>query len=226
MHLIAPEVGFLGSAPIVAGTISLAVGAALSFHIKDQKSVAVTFFGDGAAGEGVMYESINFAAIHRLPVIFVCENNLYSTHMPIGEIRSNEVINEVARAFKVKTLRVDGNDVVKVYEAAREATEHCKKGEGPFFLEFTTYRLRGHVGPDDNIQGSHTDIRPKEEMETWKKRDPLGRFKNYLLESGILSMNEMTEIEQDIEAEVKKAHSSATEAHYPNSEETGYYVFR
>lgn len=226
MHLISPEIGFLGSAPIVAGTISLAMGAALSFHIKGEENVAVTFFGDGAAGEGVMYESLNFAAIHKLPIIFVCENNFYSTHMPIKEIRSSEVISDVARTFNIQTLRENGNDVLKVYEASKEAVDLCRKGNGPFFLEFTTYRLRGHVGPDDNIQGSHTDIRPKDEVEAWKKRDPIMGFEGVLLESGVLTEEELAEIKKDIETDVSNAHASAMKADYPNTGEIKHYVFK
>jgi len=118
MHLIDPDVGMLGAAPIVAGTISLAVGAALASTIRSDGRVAVSFFGDGATGEGVLYESMNFAALKRLPVIFACENNLYATHMPIRECRVDQPISRIAEPFCIVSHIVDGNDVMKVYEVA------------------------------------------------------------------------------------------------------------
>jgi len=185
MHLIDPDKGMMGSAPIVAGTISLAVGAALAASIRKDNRIAVCFFGDGATGEGVLYESLNFAALRKLPLIFVCENNLYATHMPVQACRVKNNIYKIAEPFLIESHEIDGNDVLQVYEAGQNAVEECREGEGPVFLEFLTYRFRGHVGPDDNIQGSHTDIRPKEEVEEWRKRDPIVIFEKYLLENDL-----------------------------------------
>ncbi len=176
MHLIDPDSGMMGSAPIVAGTISLAVGAALASSIRKDNRVTVSFFGDGATGEGVLYESLNFAALKKLPIIFACENNLYATHMPIRECRVNQPISKIAEPLGIKTYCVDGNDVLQVYDAGLQAVETCRSGEGPVFMEFMTYRLRGHVGPDDNIQGFHTDIRPKDEIAMWQQKDPIMKF--------------------------------------------------
>ena len=186
MHLIDPEVGMMGAAPIVAGTISLAVGAALASTIRKDNRVTVSFFGDGATGEGVLYESMNFAALKKLPIIFACENNFYATHMPVRECRVDNHIYEVAEPFCIESRAVDGNDVLEVYEAAKQAVEKCRKGEGPIFLEFLTYRFRGHVGPDDNIQGTHTDIRPKKEVEEWLEKDPIKNLERYLKDNDLL----------------------------------------
>ena len=172
MHIIEPAKGMMGGAPIVAGTISLALGAALASRIRKEPRVSVSFFGDGATGEGVLYESLNFAALKCLPMLFVCENNLYSTHMSIQECRSNLPISHIGKPFGISTFRVTGNDVLKVYETARKAVGLCREGRGPAFIECVTYRLRGHVGPDDNIQGSHQDIRPEQEIAKWKKKGP------------------------------------------------------
>ncbi len=226
MHLIAPEVGFLGAAPIVAGTISLAMGAALAHKIQGSDAVAVTYFGDGAAGEGVLYEAMNFASIQNLPLIFVCENNFYATHMPIRETRKKDTIYESSLPFGIEAVREDGNDVLKVYEAARRAVELCRNGKGPFFLEFMTYRLRGHVGPDDNIQGNHTDIRPPDEVAEWRKKDPITRFRKYLLETDAVEQKDIDVIDLDVEKEVAAAHQLVRESDVPNVKELNSYVFK
>lgn len=226
MHLIDVEKGIMGAAPIVAGTISLAVGAALACRIRKEKRVVVSFFGDGATGEGVLYESLNFAALKKLPIIFACENNLYSTHMPIRECRPEENVYKVGDSFCVKKYRVDGNDVLKVYEAAKSAVEVCRNSEGPVFMEFLTYRLRGHVGPDDNVQGSHTDIRPKAEIEKWKKKDPIKRFEKFLLKNKVCQKEELQKIAKETSAEVGDAFLFAQKSPYPEAGELTKYVFK
>lgn len=226
MHLIDTANGFLGAAPIVAGTISMALGAALASQIQGDDSVAVSYFGDGASGEGVLYESMNFAKIHNLPLLLICENNFYATHMPILETRSRDSIFETALSFDIKATRDDGNDILRVYERAKEAVAHCRSGNGPFFLEFTTYRLRGHVGADDNVQGNHTDIRSAQEVAEWRERDPIPRFSQHLIASGIVSRENLAEIDRQVEAEVAAAHAGARAACEPRIEELARYVFR
>ena len=216
----------LGAAPIVAGTISLALGAALATKIRRERRVTVSFFGDGATGEGVLYESLNFAALKKLPLLFACENNLYATHMPIGECRVASAIHRVAAPFCVESRVVDGNDVLKVYETARWAVGHCRKGQGPVFLEFRTYRFRGHVGPDDNIQGSHTDIRPPSEVRRWFKKDPITRFERYLTRNGILDARTLRTIREEAQGEVEAAHAFAQASPLPAPEELTNYVYR
>ena len=226
MHITAPQIGMVGSAPIVAGTIPLALGAALASRIRKQKRVTVSFFGDGAAGEGGLYESLNFSALKRLPIIFACENNFYSTHMPITECRPENNIFKIAKPFCIESHRVDGNDVLKVYETSKKAVEICRKGRGPAFIEFMTYRLRGHVGPDDNIQGTHTDIRSKEEIEKWRRKDPIKRFTRFLIKNGIIEEVEIGRICEEVEAEVKEAHQFAKASLNPNPNELTKYVFK
>jgi len=226
MHLVAPEVGMLGSAPIVAGTISLALGAALASFIRKDNKVTVSFFGDGATGEGVLYESLNFSAIKNLPIIFACENNLYSTHLPIEEIRVSKKIYEIAKPFGVKSFRVDGNDVFRVYQCAKNAVDLCRSGKGPVFIEFLTYRLRGHVGPDDNIQGTHTDIRSEEEIEKWRKKDPIKKMERYLLRNKILDSGQLSKMRDIVEKEIDRAHVLADSSPFPSKKELNKYVFK
>jgi pyruvate dehydrogenase E1 component alpha subunit len=226
MHLIDPGVGMLGSAPIVSGTISLAIGAALAGKIRQEDRVAVTFFGDGATGEGVLYEALNFAALMKLPVIFVCENNYYATHMPVRDCRVTNNIHKIADPFCIDKAEVDGNDVLKVYEAGRKAVEKCRNGEGPFFLECLTYRLRGHVGPDDNVQGQHTDIRPPEEVENWRQKDPIMNYEKKLVGQYSFDVDALNKIKMDVAAEVKNAHVSAKNSPYPDRKNVLRYVFK
>lgn len=225
MHLIDPDVGMMGSAPIVAGTISLAVGAALASSIRKDGRVTVSFFGDGATGEGVLYESINFAALKKLPVIFACENNLYATHMPIRECRVNEPIYKMAESFGMDCHVVDGNNVLQVFETSRKVADACRNGNGPIFMEFMTYRFRGHVGPDDNIQGCHTDIRPKEEIEAWLQKDPIIRFERYLLEQQIINEDGILAIREDVASEISEALNYAIKSPSPRREDLLKYVF-
>ena len=226
MHLIDPSIGMLGAAPIVGGTISLALGAALAVKINGESNVSVCFFGDGATGEGVLFESLNFASLHRLPILFVCENNLYSTHMPIRKCRKDSEIYKVAEPFGIHAIAADGNNVMEVYQTATEAVDLCRKGDGPVFIEHKTYRLRGHVGPDDNIQGLHTDIRPKAEYAEWKLKDPIYRFEGYLLSNGILTKVQIIELQQQTKKVVKDAFLFATSSEYPDKREVMKYVFK
>ncbi|GAF75974.1 unnamed protein product [marine sediment metagenome] len=226
MHLIDADVGMLGAAPIVAGTISLAVGAALAASIRKDNRVAVCFFGDGATGEGVLYESLNFAALRKLPIVFVCENNLYATHMPVRECRVENSIYRIAEPFCIESREIDGNDVLKVYGAGRKAIDKCRAGDGPVFLECLTYRFRGHVGPDDSIQGSHTDIRPKEEIEQWLQRDPIILLENYLSQNKLVEEDALDEIKREAQSEVDAAHISAKNGLVPDRRELTRDVYR
>jgi pyruvate dehydrogenase E1 component alpha subunit len=219
MHIVSLENGFLGSVPIVAGTVSLAMGAALSIKIKKEKKVCVSFFGDGATGEGVLYESLNFAALKKLPLIFVCENNFYSTHLPIREIRVDKPIFEIARPFGIISFKIDGNDVLEVKDTAKKAVQLCQKGKGPVFIECQTYRQAGHVGPDDKIQSEHKEIRPKKEIKQWLKKDPIKRFETLLLKKNILKEEEIEKIKKNIDKEIEGAYKFAKDSVYPAKEE-------
>ncbi|SVC72066.1 uncharacterized protein METZ01_LOCUS324920, partial [marine metagenome] len=171
MHLIDKSVGFMGSTAIVGNTIPVAVGSALAMKIQEKKSISCVFFGDGATEEGVFYESINFAIIHNLPVLFICENNLYSVYSGL-EVRQpkGRKIFEMVRAFGIESSHGDGNNVQQVSDYVELARDKILSGNGPQFLEFDTYRWREHCGPNyDNDIG----YREEEEFLEWKKKDPL-----------------------------------------------------
>lgn len=224
MHVVDPAVGMLGAAPIVGGTISLAVGAALAAAVRGDGRVSVCFFGDGATGEGVLYESLNLAALRRLPILFVCENNFYATHLPIREIRVSSDIWKVAEPFGLPAARVDGNDVLAVWRKASEFIEDCRTGKGPAFLECVTYRLRGHVGPDDSIQGSHTDIRPRDEVLAWREKDPIPRFRRFLESTGVADDKALRAIDEAVAEEVAEAFEEARKARFPRPERLADHV--
>ncbi len=226
MHIIITDKGYLASVPIVGGTIALAAGAALAAKIRKDTAIAVSFFGDGATGEGALYEAMNFASLKKLPVLFVCENNYYSTHMPIKECRPDNAIHTISAPFGIPNFNVDGNDVMEVYETAKRLIKTIRNGGCPAFLECRTYRFRGHVGPDDNIQGSHQDIRPQEEIDEWKKRDPIPRFENYLKEILSLDDTAIAATKSEIEKRVAQAHEFAKISSYPDFNELEKYVFQ
>ena len=216
MHLASPDVGLPGSPAILAGLIPLAVGAGLAFSLQEKDNVSVAFFGDGATNEGVFYESLNVAALRKLAVIFICENNLYATHMHISKCLANTDICKKAEAFGVPAVRVDGNNVIEVFNVAKKAIEDARCGKGPTLMECMTYRWRGHVGPGyDLIKG----IRTKEELAHWMNRCPIKMLEKILLERNILSKSEKIEIYRSINNEIKESFAFAKESPYPDLDE-------
>ncbi len=216
MHVAFKDVGFMGSSAIVAGTIPLAVGAAFAFSIQGSKRVSVAFFGDGATHEGTFYESLNFASLKKLPVIFVCENNQYSTHMPISASLADVRIYKKAGIFKMPGIRVDGNDVIKVFEVTRKAVEEARKGNGPTLIECLTYRWRGHVGPSYDLDKG---LRSKEELDYWMRRCPIKRLERLMFKLGCLTKDQKDQIYENVKKEVEEAVIFAKESPYPKEDE-------
>jgi pyruvate dehydrogenase E1 component alpha subunit len=177
MHLIAREHGIPGTVPIVAGTVSLAAGAALAYKLRREARVAVAFFGDGALEEGSVHETLNLAALYRLPLMFVCENNLYSSHLHWTERRVADNLDQAGAFHSVPGERVDGNDVEAVHDAARKAVTRARSGGGPSFLECRTFRWRGHVGAsaDEDV-----GVQRRGELTEWLERDPIRRAQDRL----------------------------------------------
>lgn len=206
MHLIARERGILGTVPIVAGTVSLAAGAALAYKMRAEPRVAVAFFGDGALEEGSVHETLNLAALHRLPLIFVCENNLYSSHLHWSERRVADNLDQAGSFHSVPAERVDGNDVEQVFAATQRAWERARAGDGPSFLECRTFRWRGHVGPSTD---EDVGVRRRGELSDWLERDPLRRAEGRLRELGILDLApHRAAVEQEMERALLAARSA------------------
>ena len=211
MHLTSPETGMLGASAIVAGTVPIAVGRALASTLQGTDEVAVAFFGDAAIEQGVTHESLNFAALRRLPVLFVCENNLYATNSPLS---ARQVTSDIAprAAFLMPGVIVDGNDVVEVYKAATAAVARARRGEGPTFIEAKTYRWREHVGPNYDIDLGY---RSQAELDAWMARDPLVIHARRLEALGVMTPAERAAVDARIEAEVTAAVEFAKASPFP-----------
>jgi len=221
MHLVAPDVGILGTVPIVAGTIPLAVGGGLAAKLRRTQNVSVAFFGDGAMEEGHFHESVNLAAIYQLPVIFVCENNFYSSHLPLLKRRREDNLVKAADFHGIHGVRVDGNDVLAVYKSAHEAVQRARSGYGPSFLEFRTYRWRGHVGAswDEDV-----GVKRKDELQEWKPKDPILRLKNTLKTLGTSDV-ELDEMESNALNEANEAANYALNSPLPNPKTLSQNLF-
>jgi pyruvate dehydrogenase E1 component alpha subunit len=213
MHLYGTEVGFAGSVPLVGATIPLAVGAGLAARMDGKGNVGVTYFGDGATEEGVFHESMNLAAALSLPVLFVCENNLFSSHLHISLRQPGDRIGRYGDAHLVATRTIDGNDVLAVARAARELIEGSRKGRGPGLLEAVTFRHRGHVGPKDDIDVGVQ--RKAEDLVRWKTRDPIVRLQSAMRDAGLLSDAALERMQEEVKEEVKVASTRAQQADYP-----------
>jgi len=211
MHLIDTSVGFMGSTAIVGNTIPVAVGLALEKKLTRKKSIACVFFGDGATEEGAFYESVNFAIIHSLPILFICENNLYSVYSGL-EVRQpvDRKIYKMVRAMGISAQHGNGNDVEEVARKVKHAKTMILKSGGPQFLEFDTYRWREHCGPnfDNNI-----GYREESEFLKWKKKDPL---KNFYSENSQKYINKKIDT---ISQEIDDAHQFADDSKFPTLQE-------
>ncbi|MFC1986960.1 thiamine pyrophosphate-dependent dehydrogenase E1 component subunit alpha [Chloroflexota bacterium] len=213
MHLVDLSAGFLGATPIVGSTIPIAIGTALGSVMRSEKRVTAIFFGDAAAEEGAFHESLNFAVLKRLPVVFVCENNLYSVYSPLSVRQPpNREIFKLAEGYGIESYQGDGNDVTEVYKLAKQAIDKARQGGGPTFLEFKTYRWREHCGPNyDNDLGYRTE----NEFKEWQQHCPLERLKEQLLGDRLLSNQDIAGMVKELQAEVAEAIKFARESPLP-----------
>ena len=221
MHLFSKDVGILGTVPIVAATISVAVGAGWAAKMCGSGALSVAFFGDGATEEGQFHESVNIAALNRLPVIFVCENNLYSSHMHILERRPLDNIDQIGQLYGIPGVQLDGNDAEAVYLATQEAVRRAREGEGPTLMECRTYRWRGHVGPSWDMD---VGVKRKGELKEWMKFCPIDRTAKALLERG-LTQEDLDQIERAVQSEVAASEKFARYSFMPEEDELLDHVF-
>jgi len=215
MHVFAAEVGILGTVRIGGATIPIAVGAALAGKLRLDNAVAVSFFGDGATEEGHFHESLNLASLYRLPIVFVCENNLYSSHLRIDQRRRLDNINEMAHPYGMPGIRLNGNDVAAVHAAAGDAVARARAGKGPTLLECRTYRFRGHVGPAWDMD---VGVRRRGELAEWLLKCPIVRARRQLVSMGV-GEDQLDQTARDIGAEVDAAEAFAEQSEWPPDSE-------
>jgi pyruvate dehydrogenase E1 component alpha subunit len=199
MHIADVSKGNLGANGIVAGGIPIAVGAGLALKMQGTDRVALSFFGDGATSEGAFHESVNLAAIWDLPVVFVCENNHYGMSMSVDEVSRLERVADRAAGYGIPGVTVDGNDVQAVHDAATEAVATARAGRGPTLIEAITYRWKGHSKSDQNL------YRTREEIESWRQRDPIDRFEQAVLEARTLDEDEIRQVRDQARDAVRDA---------------------
>ena len=222
MQMVAPEVGLLCTSAIVGGTIPMAVGAGLAFALEKSGRVACGVFGDGATEEGVFHESVNFATLKKLPVIFACENNLYSVYTHISKRRKEDHLCKLAGPYGMPAECCDGNDVAEVYGAIKRARKRALDGKGPTFLEFRTYRWLEHVGPNSD---EHLGYRTPKEVAQWKKRCPVKTLEAKLLKNKTLTRPEIEQARAEIAQEIKEAVEFAKKSSFPGEADLTYKVY-
>lgn len=211
------EVTFASTA-ILGECVSLAVGSGLSFKMRDSQQVAVAFFGDAVWEEGVMYESLNFAAIHSVPVLFVCENNLYSTESSLKSRKSpNSNFTSRALAFGVESYNCDGNSLIEAFSLSANVISKMRIHQRPYLIEFSTYRWREHVGPNFDFEVNRT-YRSKLELEAWQRNDPLINMRTLLMEKDGLSQDELTDLETRVIKRISQEILLVKNAPKPNEE--------
>jgi pyruvate dehydrogenase E1 component alpha subunit len=213
MHIADFSIGMLGATAVVGAGIPIAVGAGLSIKLRKTDQVVACFFGEGASNQGTFHEGINMAATWRLPVIFVCENNLYAMGTRQSRVMAIENIADRAVAYGIPGVVVDGNDVLAVYHVVQKAVERARIGEGPTLIECKTYRRRGHSRVDP------ARYRPKEEVEEWLAKDPVKRFRDKLLEAKVLADAEIQQIDMETATKIEEAVKFALESPFPMPEE-------
>ncbi len=218
MHLFSPKLHY-GCGGIIGAGIPHATGAALAFKKQGRDNVAVAFLGEGAANIGAFHEAINLGALWKLPVVYVVEDNLYAVSVPKSKSTAVKSNAERGAAYGIPGVLVDGMDVMAVYEAAGEAIARARRGEGPSIIEALCYRYRGH------FEGDAEPYRTPEEVEEWKKKDPIPKFRKQLIEQGVLSEAEAAKIEEEVATEVKEAEEFARNSPFPEPQEALEHVF-
>ncbi|MFH1918347.1 MAG: thiamine pyrophosphate-dependent dehydrogenase E1 component subunit alpha [Planctomycetota bacterium] len=214
LHLGDLAKGVVPAVAIVGGGVPIATGMALAFKMKKETRVAVCFMGDGATNEGAFHEGVNMGAIWDLPVVYVVENNLYGASMPVGMAMKTDTISERGCAYGIPGVTIDGNDLLAVYETAKEAVSRAREGDGPTLLELMTYRITGHSRRDPAL------YQPEEEKQKALEAEPIGRFSKYLLDQGMADHESLGRIDREVEEEIEAAVEAAMAAPEPRPEDT------
>lgn len=223
MHLLDKSVGMMGCSAIVGGIVPIATGNALAHQLRQESHVTVAFLGDAAMEQGVVWESLNFAALKKLPILYVCENNYYAVCSPLENRQPLDTkIYQKVNAFGLRSQCIDGNNVLEVHQAAQEAVNHIRSGKGPAFIEAQTYRWLGHHGGEDD---SYTGYRDPNEVKYWYQFDPVERYFEFLAENHLISAQERQNMENQISAELEKVFRHALQSPEPGLEDLYTYAY-
>ena len=212
MHIADATKGILGANGIVGAGHNIATGAGLSAKYKGTKQVCICFFGDASTNQGTFHESLNLASVWKLPIIFVCENNLYGISMSQSRHQAIKDISDRAVAYNMPGIAVDGNDVFAVYEAAKEAIKRARNGQGPTLIECKTYRHRGH------FEGDAGAYKPTEEQKEWLEKDPIPRIEKFMIENKIVTEKELGDLRNEVKNQIEEAIEFANNSPYPELE--------
>jgi len=223
MHLIDTSVGLPGTSSIVGGCVPIATGAALGSVLKKDNRVSVAFFGDAAVEEGVTYESINFAMLKKLPVVYVCENNFYSVFSHLSKRQAKDDIYRRFEGLSIPGYRVDGNNVIEVYRIAKKAIGNARRGGGPSFMECRTYRLRDHHGTGSGVEVGY---RTQEEVDEWAAKCPVSNFERFVVEQSIMAASEIEEFAAAVDREVEEAFTFAQASPLPSEDNVLEYLYQ
>ncbi|MHA8069070.1 thiamine pyrophosphate-dependent dehydrogenase E1 component subunit alpha [Aquirufa ecclesiirivi] len=215
MHIVDNDNGFKGSVPIVGATIPIATGAGLAAKMDKAGDISISYFGDGACEEGVLHESLNMASIMNLPVLYVCENNLFASHLHIDLRQPSNSTSRFARAHHINYSTVDGNDVVGMYKLLKSEVESMRSSNTPYYLEAYTYRWKGHVGHRDDID---VGVKRGAQLDAWKKRDPIKRLADSLIHEGVLTESDYQNLNIEIQNKINSDWEKAELASYPQNE--------
>jgi pyruvate dehydrogenase E1 component alpha subunit len=212
-EISADDVRFYSGA-ILSGTTGIAVGTAMALQLQRKDAIVCAGFGDGATDEGVFWEAVGLAAVRRLPIVFVCENNGYATYSPQWKRQRHDNLHQRVASFGIESRAVFGNDVVGLFQTLKDAVDGARSGKGPFFVEAYTYRWNGHVGPEDD--DAAVGYRPAAEIAFWKERCPIQLLEDALVQSGILAESQKQQILSEIDAEVEEAFTFAKTSPFPH----------
>jgi pyruvate dehydrogenase E1 component alpha subunit len=219
MHIADIDSGNLGANGVVGGSIGIATGSALTCKMRKNGKITVCFFGDGAANLGIFHSSINMASIWDLPVIYLCENNVYGMSTPVKEAFNIEKISDRKAAYGIKGLTIDGNDLVEVFNTVSHFADECRAGRGPVLIECLTYRWKGHSKSDAQV------YRKKEEVKGWKEKDPIKKYKNVLFDSKVLTEEMDRALEKEVADQLDEAVKYAKESPFPEPSEVEEDVY-
>lgn len=219
MHMFYSEKGIMGTNGVVGSGVPVAVGLALGIKYNGENVVVVSFLGEGAINQGGVHEAMNLAAVWKLPIVFVCENNKYAVSTPIDETSRITDLSKRAESYSISGITIDGNDVIEVYRTAQNAVKRARNDGGPTFIECKTYRHKGHSRSDPAI------YRTQEELNSWLKKDPIPRLKSYMLDKNLIEERQLKDVEQQVENEIGEAIEFAQKSPDVDPEEVKTYLF-